>query len=179
MTTAQSLLAQIAISLFVAIITAFLTVWLALRRFYREKWWEAKMRAYTDVIQALHHIKRDIEISIPAKIHGITPFYQEWNARHKLAWDDLRKYIDIGEFLFSEKSIQILQTLVRESSATPNDSYLDHMETLQVSVEKCFPAIKAAARADLNLPPLHETFLKEISLSIRRKKPKNQTSKIC
>ena len=52
-----SALFQIGVSLLVAVATASLTVWLSLRRFYREKWWEAKMRAYTDVIQALHHMK--------------------------------------------------------------------------------------------------------------------------
>ncbi|HML08871.1 MAG TPA: hypothetical protein VK430_12200 [Xanthobacteraceae bacterium] len=76
-----SALFQIGVSLLVAVITAWLTVWLSLRRFYREKWWEAKMRAYTDVIQALHHVKRDLEITINAEQRGQdreTDYQKEW-----------------------------------------------------------------------------------------------------
>jgi hypothetical protein len=132
-----------------------MTVWLALRRFYREKWWEAKMRAYTDIIQALHHMKRDLEISIPAAMEERdtdTEFYKGWGAKHSAAWDDLRKYVDIGEFLFSPASLQVLQTLLLESSGSDEDFFVDHMETQQAAVEKCLPAIKATARIDLKLP---------------------------
>ena len=65
--TLETALLQIVIALIVAVTTSILTVWLSLRRYYREKWWEAKMRAYTDIIQALHHMKHDLEISIAAE----------------------------------------------------------------------------------------------------------------
>jgi hypothetical protein len=69
-TPIQTAVLQVVLSLLVAVATALLTVWLSLRRFYREKWWEAKMRAYTEVIQALHHMKRDLHISIAAEEEG-------------------------------------------------------------------------------------------------------------
>jgi hypothetical protein len=149
---------QIAGSLLVAIVTsvltAALTVWLALRRFYREKWWEAKQRAYSDIIQALHHIKRDLEISIDAEIDGRdtnTDFYKGSDAKHRTAWDDLRKFADVGEFLFSSDSVQILEVALNADS--PEDvSPLDRMETLQAAAVKCLTEIKAAARKDLKLP---------------------------
>jgi hypothetical protein len=150
----ETLFLQLAISVFVAIITVLVTVWLALRRFYREKWWEAKMRAYTDIIQALHHIKRDLEISIPAAMEHRdteTEFYKGWNAKHNAAWDDLRRYVDIGDFLFSSPSIQVLQTLITDASGHSDDD-VEYMEMLQTAVEKCLPAIKISARSDLKLP---------------------------
>lgn len=116
------------------------------------------MRAYTDVIQALHHMKQDLEIRIRAEMRRIdtkTDYYKEWEAKHKAAWDEIRKQIDIGEFLYSPDSVRILQTLTDDSaSGDSNESYIDHLETLQVGVEKCLPAIKAAARADLGLPSI-------------------------
>ena len=87
-----SALFQIGVSLLVAVTTAWLTVWLSLRRFYREKWWEAKMRAYSDLIQALHNMKRDLEITIPAEMEGRdmqTAFHKEWDAKHQAAWDEI------------------------------------------------------------------------------------------
>lgn len=159
MNLTQTALLQVGLSLLVAVTTAWLTVWLSLRRFYREKWWEAKMRAYTDVIEALHHMKRDLEISIRAVMHHQdtdTDFHKEWNAKHRTAWDEIRKQIDVGEFLYSPASVQILQTLNSETKSEPNDNYFEHLETFQIAVEKCLPAIKAAARADLGLPAIKQ-----------------------
>jgi hypothetical protein len=83
-------------------VTAWVTVWLSLRRLYREKWWKAKMSAYTNVILALHNMKRDVEITVDAEMRGQdtdTDFHKEWNEKHKTAWDEIRKQIDVGEFL--------------------------------------------------------------------------------
>jgi hypothetical protein len=136
---------QIGISLLVAVVTALLTVWLSLHRFYREKWWEAKMRAYSDLIHALHNMKRDLEITIRAVMVGRdtdTPFYKEWAAKHRAAWDEIRKDIDVGEFLFSAASIKVLKTLDRETESGPDDDYFSNLEKLQAGVEKCPPAIQ-------------------------------------
>ena len=111
-TTVQTILLQIGLSLFVAVTTAFLTVWLSLRRFYREKWWEAKMRAYSDLIQALHHMKWDVEITIGAEERGEieeSDYRKEWSARQRAAWEEVRKQIDVGEFLYSPTSVEVLR----------------------------------------------------------------------
>jgi hypothetical protein len=161
MTTTETILLQVALSLMVAALTAFLTVWLGLRRFYREKWWEAKMRSYTDIIQALHHMNRDLEISIAAAYEDRdteSDYHKEWEAKHRAAWDEIRKQVDIGEFLFSAESIEVLKMLISETKTDPNDMYVDHLEQLQTGVEKCMPAIKVAARRDLGLPTFKAKF---------------------
>src|SRR5262249_5399803 len=110
----------------------------------------------TEVIQALHHMKRDLDISMEAHMEGRdtdTDYHKEWGAKYRAAWDEIRKQIDIGEFLYSPSSVRILQKLNRETESRP-DSYFEHLEQLQVAVEKCLPAIKAAARRDLGLPPV-------------------------
>ena len=113
------------------------------------------MRAYTDLIQALHHMKWDLEISIRAEMRGDeeTEYHKQWAAKHKAAWEEIRKQIDVGEFLYSPVSVRILQELDGASSG-PDDTYIDHLESLQAAVEKCLPAIKAAARSDLGLPSI-------------------------
>lgn len=139
------------------IVVAFLTFWLALRRFHREKWWEAKMQAYTDVIQALHHIKRDLDISINAEVEGRetdTDYHKDWENRHRTAWDEIRRQVDVGEFLYSPVSMKILLELVESGQSVPDESYVEHLLRLQAATLKCLPAIKAAARADLGLPKI-------------------------
>jgi hypothetical protein len=50
-------------------------------------------------------------------------------------------------------SLKILQTLNNETRG-PHDTDYDHLESIQVAVEKCLPAIKGAARRDLGLPSI-------------------------
>jgi len=153
----KTVLFQLILSLVVAVTTAYLTVWLSLRRFYREKWWEAKMEAYTNVIQALHHMNRDLDISLRAEMRGDyteSDYRKEWSEKHRLAWDEIRRQIDVGEFLYSPKSMRILRALIKDSEHDPDYMYAEHLMTLQSAVETCMPAIKAAARADLGLPPI-------------------------
>ena len=64
------LLAQFLLSVFTAVVTSITTVWLSLRRFYSEKWWERKVAAYTAIIKSLHHMKRDIEENMSAEERG-------------------------------------------------------------------------------------------------------------
>jgi hypothetical protein len=153
----ETILLQVVLSLLVAATTAFLTVWLSLRRFYREKWWEAKMRAYTEVIQALHHMKWHLDISVRAEMQGRdtdTDYHKEWGAKHRAAWVEINKQVDIGEFLYSPASVQLLQTLINDTKSGPDDMYIDHLIRLQTAVNECLPKIKAAARTDLGLPPV-------------------------
>ena len=155
-----SALFQILVSLLVAVVTALLTVWLSLRRFYREKWWEAKMRAYTDLIHALHDMKRDLEISIQSEMRGQdtdTDYHKKWEEKHRAAWDEIRKDIDIGEFLFSTGSVEILEELVRDTTG-PHDDYFSYLEMTRAGVDKCLPAIKKTAKADLELPTIGRGF---------------------
>lgn len=156
MITIQTILIQIGLSLLVAATTVLLTVWLSLRRFYREKWWEAKMSAYTDLIQALHHMKRDVEITIGAEERGEieeSDYRKEWSARQQAAWEEVRKQIDVGEFLYSPTSVAVLRALVKESYSEGGD-YLSYLHKLSMAIDKCLPAIKVSARADLGLPAI-------------------------
>jgi hypothetical protein len=148
---------QILITLAVSVTTSLLAVWLALRRFYREKWWEEKLQAYTQIIQALHAMKWDLEISIDAEYDHRptdTDYHKRWDAKHRDAWEEIRKQIDVGDFLFSSESVAILERLSKEAGSEPDENYLEHMERTQAAVEKCMPAIKTAARKDLGLPRL-------------------------
>jgi hypothetical protein len=146
---------QAAISLCSAVFASLLAVWLALRRFYREKWWEAKMRAYSEIIETLHHITRDVEISLYAAYEQRdtdTAFHKEWDSKHRAAWDNLRKFADVGEFLFSTRSMTVLGELLKAGDPEPDTDLIEQLEGIKIAVEKCLPAIKASARADLNLP---------------------------
>lgn len=139
----------------IAIVTAIITVQLALRRFYKEKWWEAKMRSYTDIIHALHHMKRDLDISIPAEYEQAqfaSEFRTKWEKLHQEAWDTIKRNIDVGEFVISEEATLILSEMVDSCVYDPNGMYVEYLEASLDAVNTCLPKIKDAARKDLNLP---------------------------
>lgn len=48
--------------------TSVITVWLSLRRFRAEKWWELRARAYERVIEALHNAKVSTEEYLNCRI---------------------------------------------------------------------------------------------------------------
>lgn len=113
------------------------------------------MEAYRKVIEALHHMKRDLDISVRAEMEERdtdTPFHKEWGARHRAAWDEIRRQIDLGEFLYSRDTIKVLQDLDDDASSVPDETYMEHLLRLQGAVDKSLPAIKANARKDLRLP---------------------------
>lgn len=152
----ERVLPQVTLSLLVAVVAAVVTARLALRRFYREKWWEAKMRAYTDLLQALHHMKRDLDISINAEESGIdtdTDYHRTWAAKHMEAWDEVRRQIDVGELLYSVETMGILKKL-NDVTSKQFVSYYEHLDNLHEAVSACLPEIKASARRDLKLPAI-------------------------
>jgi hypothetical protein len=151
------ILLQLPIPVFVAVTVATLTAWLSLRRFYREKWWEAKLRAYSNVIEALHHQKRDMEVTLPAIMEGRdtdSDFFKELENKSRAAWADLLKHADIGDFIFSRRAAEILNAFLEECKMArdPNAMYFEVLDARLAAVNRCLPAFKAAARSDLRLP---------------------------
>ncbi len=120
------------------------------------------MSAYTTLIQALHHMNWDLDISIKGELRGDnedTDYKKEWDAKHRAAWEEVRKQIDVGEFLYSAQSVEILRELNNTTKHQENDTYFDYLEKTQIAVAKCLPAIKSSARADLGLPNIRQKIL--------------------
>ena len=146
-------LINLLVSLAVAVFTAAFSVWLSARRFRSERLWETKLRTYSDLLVALHHIKHDTEISLTAELAKAdtdTAFYKEWSLKHRGAWEEIRKQIDVSELFLSRKSIGHLRAL--RSGANDHDgSEIAHLRAMQRAVETCLPALKDEARRDLQI----------------------------
>lgn len=100
-------LATLASQVVVAALTAFITVKLALRRFYSEKWWERKLAAYTTVIEALSHILNFIDREAESYFRG-EELSEERQAElatlsHK-GRDELARAASLGTFLISQQA---------------------------------------------------------------------------
>lgn len=112
------------------------------------------MQAYTEIIQSLHNMNwyaiRTIEIEVEGA--QMSPEYEKrWREKSMQAWEDLRRQIDIGEFLLSPASIVILKDFMKASSEHEED-WISHLVAVNDAAETCLPKLKQAAREDLGLP---------------------------
>lgn len=142
-------------SVVVAIIVAVLTVHLALRRFYTEKWWERKSAAYTAIIEALHHVRNHADTNLTFSMTGRElPETGEKELTEKLqgAMAELRKQLDIGNFVLSEEAVATMNKLMTELDASTNTNHWqEHLELKLTAVDRCLSNMRHIARKDLRL----------------------------
>jgi hypothetical protein len=97
-----------------AIVAAFLSARWAVQRAYREKWWERKEKAYAEIIESLHDMLRYCEITAAEYRNGSEsqhPSKEEFRRKHTEGHWRIQKATDIGAFVISEESVEVLQRL--------------------------------------------------------------------
>lgn len=97
-----------------AIIASYLTAQWSIRRFYSEKWWGRKERAYTEIIDALYDLLLYCEIQ--KEDFGQGSGYSEnkmksFRERYNQAYWKIKKATDIGAFVVSSKAEITLKEL--------------------------------------------------------------------
>jgi hypothetical protein len=142
-------------SVVVAIITAALTVRFALRRFYAEKWWERKSTAYASIIEALHHVRNHADTNLTFSLEGRDlPEQGKLQLTEKLqgAMAELRKQLDIGDFVLSEDAVAVMSKLMTElDESLKATNWEDHLELKLEAVDNCLISMRRIARKDLRL----------------------------
>lgn len=143
-------------SLMVAVITAFVTVKLSLRRFYTERWWEKKAEVYSKIIEALHRYKiydekkLKIEMEYPRKDNdelekSLSVQWAESNA-------EIEKAADLGAFIVSKEVESILTDFLNRKIGDPDyEPLFEIIEADLKKVKKCLSEVKSAAKKDLGI----------------------------
>lgn len=141
--------------IFIAVITAIVTVQLSLKRFRSEKWWEKKADAYSKIIDAIHSLKdyneqklraeyREAELS-PEKEHELLRQYE--NAHREFI-----KALDVGSFIISADALKILETYQNRPRLNWDENPLfDIIEEDLKHIKECLQSFKLAAKKDLNI----------------------------
>jgi hypothetical protein len=97
-----------------AIIASYFAARWSLRRFYSEKWWERKEKAYADIIDALYDLLQYCEIQ-KEDFGGGTKYsdekMKEFGERYSQAFWKIKKATDIGAFVVSPEAENILKGL--------------------------------------------------------------------
>lgn len=173
----STLLATIASGLFIAVITSLLTVWLALRRFRSEKWWERKAELYSKLIEALydmHCYSRDWlddyevghEHESPEQKQKRKARLDERLARHQRAQEEVQKIAVIGSFVVSDAVAADITRMRKEYAAAM--ATFNHADIYDVvgdcmkAVEECLARVRDHAKEDLGIQYKLPPFLENI-----------------
>ncbi len=138
----------------VALLTAWLTVKFALRRFQSEKWFERRVDAYTKVIEALHFMKHCTERQLRAAECGTDipkDIEEELVTSYRKGLSDLRRLTDMGALLFSPKAVAILDRLnIELLAATDEQTWWEHLDAEGAAISKSLRELRPIAKRDLN-----------------------------
>lgn len=119
--------------LIVAVVTSLITVNLSLKRFYREKWWKLRVKAFTQILNSLYQMKEYCEEWLNASMEDRDMINEQ---KYKRNWDigieTIKKEIDIGAFVLSEKANSVIKKLWEELRKAETDDFVG------VSVFLCF-----------------------------------------
>ena len=137
----------------IAVVTAWVTVWLALRRFRSERWWERRVENYTALFVALHEMQTFLRASQEDQ-RGNTAQgavrMAELSAKWMQGQDQLAKALDIGLFVFSRNALNKLEGLqhgLREASV--ND--FSNIQPRIKLIEECLSTLRHIALEDLQV----------------------------
>ncbi len=132
-------------SLFVAVaggaFASLTTMWLTLRRFYRERWWQRQFDGCSAVIEAIHDLKRHTDLEWDrVNLHRSFPeeFMRQASEKSVEAVRTLRRYADLGELALPSEVAHLLHLYFRDvdylnppSCFDTHDEQLEHAQNNQ------------------------------------------------
>lgn len=141
----------------ISVITAFVTVQLSLRRFRTEKLWERKEERYSQIVDALHHLKNyckkklDAECGAPYGEHKLSKEEDiQLSQQYKAALNEVNRAIDVGSFVMGSETIKILEIyLNRPQLDYHENSFIEIIEQELKYAEECLRDFKRVAQKDL------------------------------
>lgn len=134
---------------------AFLAAWMATRRFRDEKWWEKKVTAYGELVDALHRMKWPASENIDAVIENRDVsdedneiLWQEFKQARRNVW----RIAESSSFLISSEVLSAVQTMEQALSSARNaQSWFDHLNEQYGAVNTCVNKIKEIGAKELGI----------------------------
>ena len=151
----RDLLLAVIPAVVVGVVTAILSVKLALRRFRQERWWERKSQAYTDLFAALFHVQRYNRVLLSRIEEGTQVSSDYLDRVAELAtegYSEIRKSVALGTFVFSAETAGRLEALQIEldDPRYDEDAY-EETTALLSAVTSAIADLKPLAKRDLAL----------------------------
>jgi len=137
------------------VFTSILTVRLAMRRFYKEKWWEKKQETYSQLLETFHHIKNNAAEYYEGEIN---PDYLTEEKKQELTRDwkkfsrEFAKLRDLASFHISDEAVAILDEYQKKTAeARKSETIFECIDGDLAAASQCLEALKEAAKRDLKV----------------------------
>ena|SRR5271157_4682729 len=109
-------------TLLTAAVAAWLSALWAVRRTYRERWWDIKQRCYEEIVKALYNRLRYFELGTEEYLDREIPKKEEFKQQCADAYWRIKEVIDIGSFIISDEAIEVLRYLRDRPKLTWDDN---------------------------------------------------------
>ena len=137
----------------VGVVAAWFTSRLANQDYRHRKWWELRVAAYQNAIDALSDIVYYYGKHYTAEIESRDmpkDFKEQLSAFWNQAYPRVRRLADTGAFLFSDKVNAALQDFIKDRNY---ESYFEDLDDNLARAQKCLSCIVEFSKADLKLKP--------------------------
>jgi len=149
----ETFVGTLAVGVVIAVVSAHVTVRLALKRFRAEQWWTRKVDAYASLIEALHHLKRSNEYDMRTYERGrVSDKNMEARLKGAESYDAVLKAIDTAQFLLCEEAASILEKLrTNLENANKAEDYYEHLDISIDGIRTALGSLPKVARKDLRV----------------------------
>ena len=142
-------------AIIVAIPTSILSVYLALKKYRSEKWWEKKLECYLNTINAMNDIIRFCDDTLAEKL-DIESMSDDRKKEMKNEFHKgkivLQTQTNIGPLLISEEAYKSLRSLDSKLSSTEReDDFIKKIAGIRLEIDDCLIAIVQHAKDDLGV----------------------------
>lgn len=126
---------------------------LANRDHRQRKWWELRVSAYQNAIEALSDLVYYYDKHFNAEIEYrelSEEFKQKLDPYWEQSFPKVRKFADSGAFLFSEEANAALRELMKDDD---EQSYVEYLDNNLAKARKCLTQLVECSKVDLKLKP--------------------------
>ena len=135
----------------VGLIAGFFSSWLANRDHRQRRWWELRVEAYQNAIEALSDLIYYYDRHFDAQINSYS-FPDDFKDELEKHWQDanpkIRKFADSGAFLFSDKANAALRAFMHDEYA---DIFIEHVDNKLAQAKSCLSELIECSKKDLRL----------------------------
>jgi len=137
----------------VGVISSFVAYYLAFRGHRHKKWWELKVSAYKDTIEALSDLLYYFDVYFEAET-GSIELSEDKELQLQIVrnegYSKIRKSAHSGAFLFSDRAEQALKEFLKVMDRQ-SGYYIEDLNNRYGAVKKCLEMLVDCSKRDLNL----------------------------
>lgn len=138
----------------IAVLSAWITVRLAIRRFHQERWWEKKEGAYSSLLEVLHRFKRYASQHYDRELGHQDPSDED-KAALEAEWQktnrEYERLRDLASLHLSEDAMSILDEYEKRKHEAQNEDVFLWIEGDLAAATDCLEKLKRAAKEDLKV----------------------------